>query len=314
MNFSLTLWQGVVEDVNDPLKLGRCRVRIIGFHSENKADIPTDHLPWAAVSQPTTSAALSGIGFSPSGLLPGSWVIGFFRDGTNQQDPLIIGSIPGISIEKPGSEIGFSDPSGTYPLDSYLNEPDTNKLARNEDIQNTVVYTKNINLEKDIFGALNTNTWSEPATPYNASYPKNHVMQTESGHIQEFDDTPGSERIHTYHSSGTFNEIHPTGDQVYKIVGNNYTIIAKDQNILIKNTKNENIEESYNLRIKQDLNIQVEGNANILVSGNVTQETKGNYFHKIDGVCVITSKGNMAFSSPRIDLNPSDITTPSDIF
>ena len=29
-------WQGVVEDRNDPLKLGRCRVRILGYHTDNK--------------------------------------------------------------------------------------------------------------------------------------------------------------------------------------------------------------------------------------------------------------------------------------
>ena len=35
-------------------------------------------------------------------------------------------------------------------------------------------------------------------------YPKNHVYETESGHIKEFDDTEGAERIHEYHKSGTF--------------------------------------------------------------------------------------------------------------
>ena len=27
-------WQGVVEDRDDPLKLGRCRVRIVGYHTD----------------------------------------------------------------------------------------------------------------------------------------------------------------------------------------------------------------------------------------------------------------------------------------
>ena len=31
---------GVVEDRNDPAKLGRVRVRCIGFHTEDKNDIP----------------------------------------------------------------------------------------------------------------------------------------------------------------------------------------------------------------------------------------------------------------------------------
>jgi hypothetical protein len=37
-------WHGVVEATNDPLKLGRCRVRVYGFHSEDKLLIPTESL------------------------------------------------------------------------------------------------------------------------------------------------------------------------------------------------------------------------------------------------------------------------------
>ena len=39
----------------------------------------------------------------------------------------------------------------------------------------------------------------EPPSAYNAKYPYNNAMQTESGHFQEFDDTPGAERIRTQH-------------------------------------------------------------------------------------------------------------------
>ena len=31
----------------DPLLIGRCRVRILGWHTENKSDLPTSNLPWA---------------------------------------------------------------------------------------------------------------------------------------------------------------------------------------------------------------------------------------------------------------------------
>ena len=37
-------WQGVVEDRKDPLKLGRCRVRILGFHSEDKKNIGKQYI------------------------------------------------------------------------------------------------------------------------------------------------------------------------------------------------------------------------------------------------------------------------------
>ena len=53
----------------------------------------------------------------------------------------------------------------------------------------------------------------EPETPFDAQYPFNHVKQSESGHIQEVDDTPGAERLQNI-MIGTFEEIHPDGKQV----------------------------------------------------------------------------------------------------
>ena len=76
-------WTGVVEDRVDPLKLGRCRVRILGYHTDKKGidHIPTNTLPWATPSQPITSGAMNGIGTTPMGPVEGTWVFGFFRDG-----------------------------------------------------------------------------------------------------------------------------------------------------------------------------------------------------------------------------------------
>ena len=38
---------GVVEDRADPQHLGRVRVRCLGYHTDNKIDLPTADLPWA---------------------------------------------------------------------------------------------------------------------------------------------------------------------------------------------------------------------------------------------------------------------------
>ena len=84
---------GVVEDRNDPSQLGRFRVRCFGFHTDDKGQIPTEELPWAVPLQDVTSAAINGIGRSPTGLVEGSWVVGFFLDGERAQEPVIMGSI-----------------------------------------------------------------------------------------------------------------------------------------------------------------------------------------------------------------------------
>lgn len=103
-------WYGVVEDRKDPLYLGRVKVRCIGFHTDDKELIPTDDLPWAQVIQPITSAAISGIGSTPTGPVEGTHVFGFFRDGRMGQEPVVIGTTGGIPGTIANPERGFFDP------------------------------------------------------------------------------------------------------------------------------------------------------------------------------------------------------------
>ena len=86
-----TWFTGIVEDITDPEKLNRCKVRCIGYHDDNKELLPKEKLPWATVIMPVTSAAYQGIGGNHH-LEVGSWVVGFFRDGPSAQDPIIMGS------------------------------------------------------------------------------------------------------------------------------------------------------------------------------------------------------------------------------
>ena len=100
---------GVVEDRQDPLKLGRCRVRIIGWHDADVNLIPVDALPWAQIIQPPTGPRTFG------SIKEGEWVSGFFLDGQNAQEPVIFGVYPGIisqgirTINSPIPQSGFSD-------------------------------------------------------------------------------------------------------------------------------------------------------------------------------------------------------------
>tara|TARA_R100001463_G_scaffold7363_3_gene23210 strand:+ start:226 stop:2088 length:1863 start_codon:yes stop_codon:yes gene_type:complete len=126
------LWfYGVVEDREDPYQIGRVKVRCFGHHTGNKIDLPTKDLPWAQVMLPVTSAGISGIGQTPLGLVEGSHVFGFFRDGEDRQEPVVMGSMPGYPAELADTEKGFYDPNGEYPR--YINSPDTNQLATMQD-------------------------------------------------------------------------------------------------------------------------------------------------------------------------------------
>lgn len=127
-------FEGVVEDRFDPLELGRVRVRVYGLHSEQKVKsekvgIPTEELLWMNCITPITSARVSGIGDSPTGLVEGSEVFGYFRDQMCQVG-VILGSIGGIE-HKTNPDKGFADPNGQYPREEYFGQQDVNKLARN---------------------------------------------------------------------------------------------------------------------------------------------------------------------------------------
>jgi len=127
-------FEGVVEEVDDPLELGRVQVRVFGEHPGQKQKsgaigIPVEELPWMILSQSVTSAAVSGVGFSPTGIVRGSLVIGYWRDKWHQ-DGVVLGTIAGSYVEQPDTQKGFCDPLGEYPR--YIGN-DVNVLARGGD-------------------------------------------------------------------------------------------------------------------------------------------------------------------------------------
>jgi hypothetical protein len=93
-------WFGVCEARNDPAMMGRVRVRIFGFHSPDRTEIPTETLPWATIMLPTTAAGVSGVMSTAPSIVEGTWVVGFFRDGISCQDPVVIGTLIGMSSPK----------------------------------------------------------------------------------------------------------------------------------------------------------------------------------------------------------------------
>lgn len=538
-------WMGVVEDRDDPLKLGRVRVRILGYHLDNKQVLPTDDLPWAMPLQPITSAATSGVGSSPLGPVAGTWVMGFFVDGKDCQQPMIMGTIAGMPdpraacmqqksdqnksapgvlkdssgntvtdgsgnpIQTPQSptnanttpsqaitgtlpplnqsdvqklmdalgkkesgsipggtqnyavvnqigfvgkyqfgapalqtvgyvrnptpmkarknselnddvwsgkngvnsmadwkanknncqelamfellknnyksltpntidpsgekgqaagylavahllgpggarklkagEVGkdangttgtqyyalgggavggstspttgsapgekltqtnkdpagplnkpgagnpppFSDPDGRYPDCEYNGSQDTNKLAQADpgDVAGTVVEDRYKNRDEKIETA-DGKVWDEPAPAYNAKYPFNKVTQSEAGHIFEMDDTPGGERIHLAHAGGTYFEVDKTGTFRRKIIGDNYEIIVRNNNVYVKGNCNLTVEGAYNLMVKDTADVVISGvtnvtikdDANINVSGDASVNVKGDLTAKATNI------------------------------
>jgi len=292
MGFDGFVWfQGVVEDRMDPLKLGRLRVRILGIHTELKNKIPTAELPWAYPIMPITSASMNGIGDTPVGPVEGTWVVGFFRDGQNCQEPVVFGTIGGIPQERSNPRLGFSDPFDYYPQDRYIKEPDTNRLARAEKITETIVQQKKDKAIKEpIPVALekvsnnggprdqgDDTSWVEPDPIYDAKYPFNKVFQTQSGHIKEWDDTKDKTRIHEYHGLGTFYEVYEVNDggekkanKLTKINGDNFSIIVGDDNIYVQGSCNITVDGRVNIYSANDINVEANEKATVVVKGDTS--------------------------------------------
>ena len=489
-------WTGVVEDVNDPEKLGRVRIRIIGYHEEF---VQTEELPWASPIMPMNSASAGGIGISPTGVIEGSWCLGFFRDGEYAQDPIIWGTVPGKQVSPDGNRSGRgSQVPGALKVLSGASSPDsvsegtagyaqgdttatpeqlsnagsaelTDFLKQQEGFsaksfwdhkQESIGYGTKANFKGEVIdeaeatrrlevniakfragviarknkygydwndrqvdaltsfaynlgpGSIDTLTangtrdnatiankmlqynkasgkvlpglarrrqqevamfnsggtdgnvppaalspetstdqlvqretasernrtsttttsqaassgssrsgtsgstgqsraqlsdlpqhstqqeldttepvenktpvtsndlFGEPESPAAPQYPYNTATYSRSGHLIEMDDTPGAERLHTYHRSGSFEEYHPNGDIVERTIGSNFDIVHGDKNIHVKG----------NLNIVVDGYWQVVVGGTALIGAGSTIDTK--------------SGGNTTIKAPKIDLNP----------
>lgn len=197
----------------------------------------------------------------------------------------------------PNPKAGFSDVSGALPYAAYQGRQSTNAASRGFK-ENLLYYgggDKNVNLDiKDL-----------PPS----EYPKNQVKEYSSGHVTEFDDTEGRERILIKHASGAGVEIRPDGTIVIscgpdgnmiQVVGNDHKmIVERNGEISYNGNVSMDINGSFDLNIGKDFNVNVKGNyvENIennasttieknkttKVKGNSSQYTIGTNFNYIDG-------------------------------
>ena len=387
---------GIVEDRNDPLKIGRVRVRVHGYHTYRKDKLATPDLPWSHVIMPATTAGLGGFGLQHS-LVEGTTVFGFFRDD-DMQDFVVIGVQQGIvqdgfmetvSDELLGREMdkGFADPRrGTpekyegsldgsdrksasssagntltaslqtapvlpksvefkengrpelseftvgeqeqdlpyYPLKSSYNATDITTLStgdgdyssrdfsmltffkeqerkikkwKNKEDEPEPKTTDELLKQIENYGSGDSGFVEETVTGIKSLasplYPYNKAIYTESGHSLELDDTRHNERISIEHRTGTFYEIDHEGNEMHRVVNNNYTLICKDNEIYVGGK----------------VNIKVLGDAKINVpKGDI--EIKGGK----DGLIDVTGKLEIKAGDNITLTSPTDVVVQSQKF
>lgn len=282
-------WAHVMHPVTDPSMHGLGNTPawlvegawVIGFWRDAEFQQPliigtlpgnpeNDSDPTSGFNDPRGDAALQKdfLGVPTYGPYPGE--VEHSGHGTGESDTSRLGrgqsSEDHESLEKRRDERLRGDPNAV--------------LGADDDVRDTTgipTATKpNLASVSDAAAAETRGFWEEPhpkgitedAEPYiSGVYPYNHVFESESGHITEIDDSPGAERLFRQHMAGTFEEIHPNGDMVTKIIGDNYEIVIGGENIVIKGSQN----------------ITVEGSVRHLIKGDYILEVEGDYFRKIHG-------------------------------
>lgn len=92
----------VVNVKDDPLKLGRVKVKVFGVYD----DIADADLPWAQIVVPVTQGVHEEQG-QYLGILKGTQVFGIFLDGQNSQLPMVIGTVPKEGDANPKADANY---------------------------------------------------------------------------------------------------------------------------------------------------------------------------------------------------------------
>ncbi len=159
-------------------------------------------------------------------------------------------------------ENGFSDPSGVFPKVEYEEISSVNEIARG---------FKRVNVElggsvKDINFDLNEESVS--------TYPNSQVKETASGHIVEYDDTPGSERVMIRHNSGSGVEMRADGSVVYSSTKNTVRVTAEDEKVVVDGDGELQYNGNLKLKVAGDFDVEVGGDFNVNVKGDMEQNIR----------------------------------------
>ena len=322
LGYNFIWFIGEVEDRNDPLRVGRVRVRCFGWHSTDKAELPTTSLPWAQTIQPVTAPAAAA-----SGLVEGTWVFGFFMDGEDAQKPMIMGQIPGYRFDKNGkngeSELPRAarcefDSTSAENLKAEIESKENfeydpveeleggrtqaQQEAQNEEeklklqgelnrINNLESPQSKLRRDTRITGigfdphSEEPSTWDEPEEPNDKTYPYVQTVASESGFITETIMGPFDAVEELLGGKSRADQF--TARQVtYDCVGGYDERRAPSGDKLVKV-----VGDNYEIICGSSL-VNIKGNVNLSVDGNMTQSVSGNYTLNVGGNHYVAIGGN----------------------
>lgn len=155
------------------------------------------------------------------------------------------------------NEMTFGDKSGRYPEAEYENTNSVNHSATGSGKTNKLKVTgtaPGIDIKSQVEGL-------------EAQYPLVQVIETESGHVIEYNDTPGSERVLIKHANGQGVDLRPDGSILVSAQGDGLVEVANGGHKLIVTGEGQ-------LHYSGNLTLNVGGNFDINVGGSFNVQSK----------------------------------------
>ena len=300
---------GVVEDNHDRTNAGRVRVRAFGIHpprvsSDIEDNVPTQDLPWATVLDGT-------YGVSPVIPSIGDWVFGFFVDGREAQQPMIIGRLPGIHMNLPGGA-GEPGEDAYLPLESVHNygKPELHRYQGGEDLDKGQTLIQRASQESDIPQALSEDTFDEPPVAMPENNFNNRVFASKSGDnflvMGDGDESESSDYILMSHSSGSVFQIDPNGTVFIKSFGDQYNTTDGVKSTYVTGSSHTNIQEDWTIKVET-------GSGKVYINGDLDIECENfNVTARANMNLHAGVKTNMSCSGLSILAHSDDINMVSD--
>lgn len=155
------------------------------------------------------------------------------------------------------NEMTFGDKSGRYPEAEYENTNSLNHSATGSGKPNKLKVSgtaAGIDIKAQLEGL-------------EAQYPLVQVIETEAGHVIEYNDTPGSERILLRHANGQGVDLRPDGSILVSALGDGLVEVAHGGHKMIVTGEGQ-------LNYSGNLTLNVGGNLDINVGGSFNLQSK----------------------------------------
>ena len=171
------------------------------------------------------------------------------------------------SIKNPTD--GRSDPSKRFPRKEYVGVSSVNNIARGNKVENVYIGGSVPGLDLE----LN----DEPST----QYPENQVKETSSGHIIEYDDTNGRERVMIRHRTGSGVEMRADGSVILSSTNNMLRIIAANEKVIVEGDGEVIYNGNLKMKVTGDYDLEVGGDFNVNVTGNKEEIIKSSFIEDV---------------------------------